>query len=116
MKIKLERILNSNNALGELLDTDLPIVTSMKLKPLVRRIKTLYEDFDEAKKEVFKKHEIKEEEDVDLKKRAEKIQKELDDLVNSEVSIDFDVIPVEHLGNISIKPRVLMALDWLIKW
>lgn len=116
MKIKLKQLVGSNTALGNLFNADIPVATGFQLGMIIEEIQSHLKRFDEMRDTLVKKY-GKEQKDgafIIPEKQVPVADKELDDLLNTEVEISTEAISISKLGEINVKPIDMYALKWLL--
>lgn len=124
MKVKLRTLVDSMESINTIARLNWSIKPSFRLSRVKRKMAPLVEDFFEARNKLITSHgekvtdektgeetyRIKDEEVV------KKVGKEVDELLDEEVEIDVDPVPISLLENddVSIAPDHLMMLDWLL--
>jgi len=115
--LKLGQIVQSTNALKELIATKLPIKISYQLNRLSREIDAELKIFEEKRIELIKEFGVKDEESGETKVSPENIaefMKKFDELSAIEVNLNYaDKIKVEDLGD--IKMEASNIIDWLFE-
>ena len=107
--MKLKRILESKDALVELNNKELPIKTSYQITKITKKVQEELENFQEQKQNLIDKYK---DDDGNISEESEKkIVKQLEDLLDVEVDIEINLINVNELEDINIKPGHLMGLD-----
>jgi len=115
MKLSLARVLEIEAALKEFNELSLPAAISYKFARLARQIREITTPFYEERTKMFKQWgEEKGEMMVIKPEHQEQYQKEINALLDTEVEIDFKTIDISQLGNLNIKPNLLLALSDLI--
>lgn len=117
MKVKLLDIMLTKDALQNLLNTKLPIKTSYKLNKLAIALNVEYEAYEKQRVELVKEYgEEKEDGSVAIPPDSPKMKEFLEkiaELQNIEVSLDFEKLKVEELGDIEIEPTNLPL--WILE-
>ena len=110
--ININTILNSIEALNELINVPLPAVTSFN----IRKVATALEAERLAATEAItaRREELYVDDKTPSEKEIKALNEEVEQLLEREITLKFDKINISDLGTVSIKPRTLMALDWLI--
>lgn len=120
MKITLAQIVNSEKALTQLLETKLPIKTSYWLSKFVTKIQPDLVIFKEKQNALFKElgEPVKDNPDMLTIKpeNMPKFQEEIAKLLEVEVEVEkMDKIKMEDLGDVSIEPKYLTSLEYIIE-
>lgn len=116
MKVKLSEIVNARQALQKMMTKELPIKTAYRLSKLVNAVNDELGNFEDQRKKLVEKYgEKKGEEVVVPKDKAQDFQKDMQELLDVEVKIDFDPISLSDIGEISLSPVDITLLDSFIK-
>ena len=118
MKIKLSVLVNTVFSLDVLLGQKIPVKTSYKLAKLTKQIKEEISIYDDVKKKLVDAYGTIEKGSPEKMVYAgsehhEKVTSELNDILSTEIDLNFDVLNIEELGNIDIEPVHLYALEYL---
>lgn len=127
--VKAGDLLNGLKALQEFAGLDMPVKTGFKTQRILKRVQTEIDSVMETRKKIIEKYQ---ETDSDGKpvhptdavgnpirdqvklKDPEAFKKDMDELDAQELNFGFDRINPAELGErITVKPAVLLALDWL---
>ena len=111
--MKVLKIIDSVQSLSGLLEEKMPIRTAFKLKKVTDEVVKVSDILDSRKKEVAESLNITSDNPTD-EQRNQFMQK-LMPYLEEEVELEFEPIYVDDLGDISIEPKTLMQLDWIIK-
>jgi hypothetical protein len=116
MKIKLKQLAESNEALGSLLTTEIPVAISFKIGLIVEELNNNMKHFEESRNVVVKKYGKEQKDGTYLipNKQIEVADKEMEDLLNTEIEINTEPISIEKLGDIKTKPMDMHFLKWLL--
>lgn len=125
MKIKNSVILNSTNALKELMECqDVPVKVSFKLIKNVKKIDAALEAYNATNKMILEKYGERREDgellidaEGNLKISLEHIEQYLKDkneLLEMENDIEIDTIKADEFTIEKIKPALLLAIDYMI--
>lgn len=122
--IKIKDIVNSQNSLQKLLGVSLPVKVSYKLSKLVTKLQPELDLFNKEKDKLIEKYGEKDDKGVVSIKQDSpnmpKFAKEIDELAEMEVSIDFgdgkpfEKISVADLGDVKIEAQDLISLSYLL--
>jgi hypothetical protein len=113
MDLTIDKLLNAKPALEKLLSLDLPAATAFRLARLTQGLNGELAAFETVRKKVILKHNPGGG-DISSATR-EAILAELDEALRETVSISFDPLPVDALGDAVMSASDAMALDFLIK-
>jgi hypothetical protein len=113
MDLTIGKLLNAKPALEKLLSLDLPAATAFRLARLTQGLNGELAAFETVRRKVILKH-CPDGGDAPPATR-EAILAELDEALRETVSISFDPLPVEALGDAVMSASDAMALDFLIK-
>jgi hypothetical protein len=118
MIFKLAELYALTRSLPKLTQKELPIKTSFKLLKFLKRSSEEIEIAEKTRIKLVEKY-AKERKDGEEMKVAdenrEKFQEEFSSLIEEEVNIDFELISIEELGNISVSAMDLVPLEKIIK-
>ena len=115
--LTMERIMNSLEALREISNEDVPLKAAVAMTKTIKEVDGILEVFNDSKKKLFEKYgEEKEgQEGITVKEEhVDEFNEKYVELITQEIDIDFVKVDVESLGDINVKPSVLMTLDWFI--
>ena len=115
--LTIERIMNSLEALREISNEDIPLKAAVRITRTIKEVDNVLEVFNDSKKKLFEKYgeEVEGQEGSRIKEEnVEVFNEKYIELLKQEVDIDFVEVDVEDLGDINVKPSVLMTLDWFI--
>jgi hypothetical protein len=108
--ITVEQMLGSVQALNELVEAEINIVSAFKIARLTADINKEIETFIDVKNAMIAKFDLEDEDD------QAKAQTQMKVLLDEEISLNHNQIAAQGLGEKAIvKPKVLMALDWLFQ-
>ena len=112
MKFALGEIRQMKQPLSTLLDKELPVKASWKLNKLIRFFDGELESIERFRIQLVKKYGV----DVDgttkvLEENMPNFVNELNDLLSEEVEYEYEPIPVDVLGDITISTRDMMSLE-----
>lgn len=127
--MKLVTLINSVESLNKLMETKLPAKTSFKLSRFAQKLNPEVEAYYKLKNEKLKEYgtpllnedgspetDEKGGEKFKFEKEAgEKFIAEMQATEETEVTIEVPEIKIEDLGDISIEPKYLSVLEWLVK-
>ncbi|MDO9549127.1 MAG: hypothetical protein Q7J65_09215 [Candidatus Marinimicrobia bacterium] len=109
MKIKNIEIINRINGLGAVADLPLPVRLTYAIRKNARKLEMEYNDYFESLTALKEKYQDD--------KESPEYTKELNDLLNIEVDIDFHMVPETMLEVVEfdITLQQLAALDFMIE-
>lgn len=128
-KLTTGDLLNSLPALKEFASLDLPIKVGMKMRRILKAVQSEGENASELRTEIIKKHTKKDDKgedvhplDADGKPIMDQValvgpeafKADMEELFATDIEFDFDRLNSAELGErVTVKPAVLLALDWL---
>lgn len=118
MKVKILQLLNASESLTALASKELSAVFSFSLAKLIKSVQEEIKLFEETRLKKAQEYGKVNEQENKYEIFPEKIgqfKKELEDLVEQEVIVKGDKIPLNALDKISIEPKHFVNLDWLIE-
>jgi len=118
MKITLRKILAAKDALQRLIDKEINIKLAFKLAKIIKEINGEFSLFEERRVSLIKKYSDKPDKDGSVKVKPENIQafaKELNELEEIEVDLNFKPMKLDEFGNIEMATKDLIALEDFIK-
>lgn len=134
VKVSIERLHQSNSALAELSQVNLPVTIGFRIAKTITAVNEEIKAFEDVRKKKLEELCKKDEQGNILLKKDEKgvstgqvefkdaeseakFAKEIDELFKTEVELKVDTIPVsimeEQIKEEGIKPAILAALSWL---
>ncbi len=124
IKVEYGKLKTSIEVIEKIIDFDLSIKTAIKLSKITKEISSELEIKDTIHKKIEEKYVPKDENgDVvfsDDDKQSyiptdpEARIKELVELDNEEIELEFDKIEIDDLGDVKIKTKDIMVIDWLL--
>lgn len=114
MKVTLETIYVSQNSLTKLINLDLPITTAYKFSRLVKKIREELATFEESRVALVKKYGNKEDTSGTVRvslDATEEFSNELKKLLEVEIEVDFEPIPLSDLGDIKMSAVDISNLE-----
>jgi|TARA_R110000824_G_scaffold267731_1_gene456544 hypothetical protein len=114
MKLKLAKIVGSNEPLSKLMTSVVPISTAFRLKEVLKEVQKSLESYDETRKELITKH-GKDGEITPKSKDWDKFVTGMNELLETETKLDVEKINQSALSKVEISASDISALDWLIK-
>ena len=122
MKLLLNDLINAKESLTKLAKTDVPVKIAYWLSKDVQKLNSEFVAFEEARGKLFKKYgekqvneETKQEQSVIKLENIESFQKEISELLKTEVEVDVHKIKLESLGEIKLSTFDLTALHFIIE-
>jgi hypothetical protein len=117
MKIKLEKVWDSQVALQTVQDLRLPIKMSYWLGRNIQRLSSEIKDIDKKRVELVKKYGVENEQHQFnvTPENKDKFVKEFEELLSEEVEIDIKQYTIEEFGNAQLSPEVCIAIEFMIK-
>ena len=118
MKVKMLVLIKSLNSLKVLCSLKIPVKTSFKLSRLMKKINEEVTIYEELQKKLVDEYGVigddKEFKVVSVgSEHYEKVNLELNEILDTEIEFDFEPINIEELGNIEIEPAHLHSLEHL---
>lgn len=115
--IKLKKIVDSAEAVVELLKVKFPIKISFALSKLATQLEPELKIYNDKRNEILKELGTPQEENslsynFTLENRL-KFNEELDKLTDIDIKVDFQKIKIADLGEIEIAPTLLV--DWIFE-
>ena len=115
MKVTLEQLVGSVEALKRLFEEPLPIKTTFKLKKVTQEILNNLKIHDESKEELLKKYGTIKGEGYEIPSdKQEEANKEYTELLATSLTLDCSPFSTTVLGEAKISQNDLNILDWLI--
>lgn len=126
MTIKLKQAINAVGGLNALQSEKLPIKVSYKISKLANKLAPDLDIFNKKRLDLIKEFGTENKENQTITVDPDKIEeyqkqlKQLEELLETDIEVNFgDGKPFEpiksaELGNVSIEPKFLNGLDWLI--
>ena len=108
--MKLLNCLQAHKSLSSLSKHKLPLSVSFNVAKNVSSLSTVVDSFyKERDKRIKELNALEDKESAEAKSMAESFQKELDELLDSEVEMDLKVINLSSCKDISVAPEVLVG-------
>lgn len=107
MKLKNIDIVNRINGLGAVADLPLPVRLTYAIRKNAKKLESEYNDYFESLTTLKNKYQDD--------KESQEYTKELEDLLNIEVDIEFYKVPEDVLDGFDITLQQLAALDFMIE-
>lgn len=114
MKVKLNKILNSVNAVNALAKQTTNAKVAFKLAKILNVLSVEVEAFEKTKSQYIQNRLSEEKPELNEQDKTE-ITKELMELISEEVSLSIDPISINDVGNIVITVQDMMTMDFLFK-
>jgi hypothetical protein len=124
IKIKLGEIINIIESLNNILIKEIPIKTAYMLSKLAQKIEPELKNFQNSNNKLIEKYGQRDENNEIINNngivpiildKKEDYKKEIEELLNIEIDIDFEPMSIKSLGDIKIAPKDLFVLDRFIK-
>jgi hypothetical protein len=117
MKVKLNALVNAKESLIKLGKTDLPVKTAYALNKDFQKMNIEFKAYEEAKMKLFDKYGEKQpDEKIIIKpENIKTFQKEIGELLETEVEIDLWKVKLENLGDVKFSALELGMLEFLIE-
>lgn len=117
MKIKLEDILNSNAALGNVLNEKMKVNLAFKFQKVLKFVESNLDLFNNTKETIIKNNELVTDDNGNLlipEDKQEIVKSEFDELLTQEIDFESEIL-IEELDGLEITPNDLNSLMWCIK-
>jgi len=119
MKLKLSDIFQSKDSLVKLANSDLPIKTAYNLSKLVKKLNEEYQNLEDFRVELVRKHGNLEEGNYRVPQNGEQFDnfiKEYNDFMQTEIEIDVPEIevPIEDI-KIKLTPMDVINIEKFVK-
>ncbi len=122
--VKYGQLKASIESIEKLIDLDLSIKTAIKLTKITNKISEELEIKDSVSKKIEEKYLPYDDEGEIIFNDDEKSQytptdpesryKEIVELNNEEITIDYKKIKVDEFGDVKMKPKDIMPIEWLL--
>lgn len=125
MKFKLKELINMQPSLGKVMLKELPVITAFKLGRFVKSVTSELEEYERQRLVLLRRFAVLREDGVTLettedgravfrdKKDEDNFNKELDQLAELEVEINFEQLSMCDLGGVIIAVSVLLGVSKL---
>lgn len=113
MKVKIIDLLNAGETLRNVMGMEFTPAVSIKIVKIVKKIDEELENFEQVKEKISAKYKLTGAKELTDKQKAQ-FQKELTELLEAEVNIDVEPLPIAFLDGHKITPSSLMNIEWLI--
>ena len=114
MKFQLGEIRNMKDPLIKLLDKEIPIKSAWKLNKLVKAFDKELGEIEEFRINLVQKLGTANEESGAVQVPDDKMEQfvtEFNELLMTEIEVDFEPIPIDQLGDIQVSAKELLAVD-----
>jgi len=114
VKITLAEIKTLEASLSKIFNKDINIKLAYRLGSLIKTLSKELENLEESRVKLVKKYGVEDEETKQVSVPTEKTQEfyaELNELMQIDIDIDFEPIPLEAFGDISISASDALKLD-----
>lgn len=117
MKIKIADMLGAAEALKSVAKIELPVKASYRLMRLGNKFMSEMKVFETKRMELLKKHgeELKKGFIQVKEENQEAFSKDIQSLLDEEVNLDFDLIPIELFGDVKVSASDLGGLSMFIE-
>lgn len=122
MKLSLNDLINAKESLTKLAKTDVPVKIAYWLSKDVQKLNSEFVAFEEARGKLFEKYgekqvneESKQEQIIIKTENLEVFQKEIGELLKTEVEVEVHKIKFEALGEIKLSTFDLSSLYFIIE-
>ena len=120
MKLKNKQILEAQQALGKLLNTNLPVKQAYHIKKTLESIKKQIMFIDEQRKDLIKKYGVEKEDGyfeipVDEKEKREKFFTEYESLLEIEEEIDARKLTLDDLERVELTANEIETIEFMIE-
>jgi len=121
--MKLKDLVIGDQSIANLSAQKLPVAVSYKISVFIKKMQPELTSFNEKKNELVKEYgtvklneEGKETENYEFKgENIAKFNEKIEELLDQDVAIEVPDIKLADLGDITIEPRNLINIAWLIK-
>lgn len=125
IKLKNYETISAINAIQELMSSKLPSKVSWNLSKNFRKLNETISDFNECEKSLIKQYAIKDSTgEIKLDERQQfaiipehisKFNKERNELLNCDDTIDIHIIKLSDLANVEVSPTAFYGLEFMIE-
>jgi len=122
MKLSLDDLINAQESLIKFAKTDVPVKIAYWLSKDIQKFNIEFKAFEEARSKLFEKYgkkqvneETKQEQLVIKPENIEIFQKEINELLKTEVEVEVHKIKLESLGEIKLSTFDLGVLQFIIE-
>lgn len=118
MKSTIANIVNSANALSQLLEQKLPLAISLQLGKVSKEVEPIYQKAEEARMEALTRYGTPDANkpgyyNVPVENQAAYIQS-LKEIFEQEIELILPTIPISKLPEACLSARDVIALSWLL--
>lgn len=110
MQVKLEYVIGSLKGLNELVEQKIPTKISYRINKLVKKLSPEVDSFNKVKNDLIIELGEKQEDGSHTIKDPEKMKEfltKIQEVLNETIEVDFELIKVEDLGDVTIAPKEL---------
>ena len=114
--LQLGKLVQSVQSLKQLMQKEFKSSLAFDIMSIGRQIQPFLDDFEKVKNELFKKFGAEDPQTRVMLVKEENneiFNKEWNDLLKKEITVDFNKINRKDLKEVSIKPGLLMELEWM---
>jgi hypothetical protein len=114
--MKMFVIKNAESALRKLVNAELPIKLAFQISSMVDEIDTHLQKFEEFRVELVKKYGEKTENGIEVKNNVDEFNKEINDLMNAEVTVNITPVDMDvfmNIDNVNLSVTEIKALQML---
>lgn len=114
MKIKLREIIDMQNSLGVLVQLKVPAKVAFKLGKAAKQVNVEFQDFNKAREDLIMRLGTKNEDKQLIEVPPEKIEefrREIQSLLEEDVSLDFEPISLDCLGEATLSAADMANLS-----
>ncbi len=114
MKVKLLKIANGMNSLKFLSEQVLPAKTSLRVAKILNIVSGEMELVEQTRRKLIVQYNLEKEETQNAD-NIKGFQKDMASVLEEEIEIPFEPIPINELGSIHLSVAHLMNLDFMFK-
>lgn len=124
IKLKLGEIVSMNEVMGKIMEQPFPANMTFKIARLAREIAKEIQTFEESRVKIAEKYgrrnengELEVSESGQVSIPTEKIaecNKDFSELIQTEIEINANKIPLSAFDNVTLTPREMMAIEAII--
>ena len=124
IKLKLGEIVSMNEVMGKIMEQPFPANMTFKIARLAREIAKEIQTFEESRVKIAEKYgrrnengELEVSENGQVSIPTEKIaecNKDFSELIQTEIEINANKIPLSAFDNVTLTPREMMAIEAII--
>jgi hypothetical protein len=112
MKKTIGDLMHIREDLRVIFAKELPIQTAWRISKFISQIEREYEDFENTRLKALNKY-LPEDAEKMTEEDEQTFKKELEKLLEIEVEIELDPIPIDELGDIKISPMSMAKMSFL---